>query len=255
MEVMQKYKSIVEGQKSIGELIDFHLEFLLQNKSKNRQKILEVCHIGKFLMLFGNNLIIDQLSEKPDFILSDGNERIGLEHQIIIDKETKEKEGFFENLFTLAENELNSDPEVPNFLANCFLHSNQNYKLNQKSQMISLIKTVVKEYILNDVLLENPIIERISKMPNSRKHISPNFGGWWQRKLTKKLIEDSIVKKEQKITTYKSCGIDKLWLLIVIGSLGESSFEVAENLEINISTEFDKIFILEDFNNKLYELK
>lgn len=255
MKFLQNYKSVVENQKSLGELIDFHLELLLQDKSKNKQKILEVCHAGKFLMLLGYNLIIDKLSEKPDFILSDGNEKIGLEHQILLEAEIKEKEGFFENIFKLAGNELDSDPEVPNFLANCFLHSDLNYKLNQKAYMISQIKTVVKEYVLNDILIENPIIERISKMPHSRKYISPNLGGWWQRKITAETIKDSILKKERKITTYKSCGIDKQWLLIVIGGLGESSFEIDENLKIEITSEFDKIFLMEDFNSKLYELK
>ena len=255
MKKLQNSKTVVENQKSLGELIDFHLELLLQDKSKNKQKILEVCHAGKFLMLLGNNMIIDKLSEKPDFVLSDGNEKIGLEHQILLEAELKEKEGFFENLFKLAGNELDSDPEVPNFLANCFLHSDLNYKLSQKANMVSQIKTVVKEYVLNDILLENPIIERISKMPHSRKYISPNLGGWWQRKITAETIKDAILKKEQKITTYKSCGINKQWLLIVIGGLGESSFEIDENLKIEITSEFDKIFLMEDFNSNLYELK
>ena len=255
MKILQNDKSLGENKKTLGELIDYHLEFLLPNKEKNKQKILEICHTGKFLMLLGNNFTIDQLFEKPDFILSDGNERIGLEHQILIEEDIKEKEGFFENLFIIAGNELNYDSEVPNFLANCYLYSEINYKLNQKASIISQIKTVVKEYVLNDILIENPIIERISIMPHSHKHISPNFGAWWQRKLTAKHITDSIFKKEHKIATYKINGIDKLWLLIVIGSLGESSFEIDENLRINIVTEFDKVFILEDFNNKLYELK
>lgn len=62
MKNIQNYKSVVENQKSLGELIEFHLEFLLQDKSKNKQKILEVYHTGKFLMLFGNKMIFDKLN-------------------------------------------------------------------------------------------------------------------------------------------------------------------------------------------------
>ena len=62
-------------------------------------------------------------------------------------------------------------------------------------------------------------------------------------------------KKERKIAAYKASGIEKQWLLIVIGSAGESSYEVEGKIEIELKTDFDKVFILEDFKSKLYELK
>lgn len=76
-----------------------------------------------------------------------------------------------------------------------------------------------------------------------------------KKKLLWKLLKIQLKSKDAKISSYKEKGITTQWLLLVIGSNGESSFEMNRNLKIEIETEFDKVFILEDFNNRLYELK
>jgi len=253
IKVLKNNKSVSENYKLLGELINKHLESL-SNDSKKQQKTLEICHTGKFLMFF-DNLKIDEVSEKPDFILFNGNLKIGLEHQIVVDTKSKEKEGFYSNIFSLAESELQKDNELPNFLANCYIQPYANFKLIEKEYLIETIKAVVKEYILNDSFIENPIIERIYKQPHSKKNICANLGAWWQKEVTLEIIENSIKKKDAKISSYKEKGITTQWLLLVIGSNGESSFEMNRNLNIDIETKFDKVFILEDFNNRLYELK
>lgn len=251
--ILKNNKSILENYKLLGELINEHLE-LLHEDSKKQQKTLEISHIGKFLLFF-DNLKIDEVTEKPDFILFDGNQRIGTEHQIVVDTESKEREGFFINLFLLAETELQKDIELPNFLASCYIQPYENFKLNEKRYLIETIKTVVKEYILNDHFIENPIIERIYKQSHSKKNIVANMGAWWQKQVTIDIIENSIKKKETKISSYKESGINIQWLLLVIGSNGESSFEMNENLILEMKTQFDKVYVLEDFNNRLFELK
>lgn len=47
----------------------------------------------------------------------------------------------------------------------------------------------------------------------------------------------------------------KQWLVLIIGSNGQSSFEVNTLFKVDIKTKFDKVFLYEDFDNKLYELK
>lgn len=82
---MKNNKSIINNYNLLSNLINPFISELKINQSKNQQKILEVCHVGKFLIFFENQIQIDSLSEKPDFILNFNNEKIGLEHQIVID--------------------------------------------------------------------------------------------------------------------------------------------------------------------------
>ena len=122
---VDNFRSLISG--FIDELnIDSH---------KNEQKIIELCHIGKFLMFFENRYKIEKLNEEPDFIIFDNEIRIGLEHQILIDGKSKEKEGFFGNLCKLAEKELKKEKGLPNFLANIYMHPSFNGKINEKKNL------------------------------------------------------------------------------------------------------------------------
>lgn len=256
MRIIENNKSIKENKRNLGEIIDFHLEPLLLDRRKNYQKILELCHVGKFLMLLNNDYKIFKVSEKPDFILNNSNELVGLEHQILVDDKSKEREGFFRNIFELAELKLKEDKSLPNFLANCYIMPYANFKLKDKEELVAKIVNVVKKYVLTDILDENPIIERIWKMPHSGINISENLGGWWQKDLSNENLINAIKKKEKLISKYKNNAGEKQWLLIVIGSNGESSFLIDRNIEYKVESEFDKIFLLEDFNNNnLFEIK
>ena len=255
MKIIENKKSISENKKLFDNLIDSHLKNLLPEKEKNSQKILELCHAGKFLMFFDNKIKIDKLYEKPDFILNGKYGKIGLEHQILIDNKPKEREGFFENIFSIAETELKKNSTLPNFLVTCYPIPYVNFKINEKEKIVKIIVRVVKEYIHTEKLIENPIIERISMTDHSEKSLNVNLGAWWVKDVTEELILKAVRKKELKISTYKENSGETQWLLIVIGSTGESSYNLYNPFEMKIQTEFDKVFILEDFNNRLFELK
>lgn len=255
MKIIKNNKSIAENKKTLEGLIDSHLEPLLADSRKNQQKILEISHVGKFLMLFENGYRISRVTEQPDFILTNGNEFVGLEHQIVVDHKSKEREGFFENIFDLAELRLQEDNSLPNFLANCYIIPYANFKLSEKEELIETIVRVIKKYVLTDILDENPIIERISKMPHSSINISENLGAWWQKNLTNELLTKSVKKKEKLISKYKENVGIKQWLLLVIGSNGDSSYVMDGKTKYKVKSEFDKVFVLDDFYNNLYEIK
>jgi hypothetical protein len=70
-------------------------------------------------------------------------------------------------------------------------------------------------------------------------------------------LTEFINNKESKRLKYISnTGLNEQWLLIVIGSLSQSSFEIDDNFDDNFSIKsgFDRIFILEDFRGRLFEL-
>jgi hypothetical protein len=255
MKIIQNNKSIIESRNILGNLINSHLELLMPEKGKNKQKILELCHVGKFLMFFNNKIQIDELTEKPDFILKGEFGKIGLEHQILVDHKSKEREGFFENIFSMAEKELNSDKNLPNFLITCYPIPYVNFKINEKEELVKTIVRIVKEYIISEKLIENRIIERIMMTDHSQKSLNVNLGAWWVKDVTEELILSAVRKKESKLASYRKNSGEKQWLLIVIGSNGESSYNLDNPFEMNLKTEFEKVYILEDFNNRLFELK
>ena len=249
------HRSISENKELLKKILDPHLVELLTDKNKNQQKILELCHLGKFIILSEKKLKIKELTEKPDFLLTHGQNHIGLEHQVIVDFKAKKREGFFEDIFKKAEERLRSVPDLPNFLANCYIRPYIEYPTSQKENLVTIVETVVHEYVVNGYLMDNPIIDEISKMPHSQINITPNLGAWWEKDISAEEIIRAVKKKEQKIMSYKEKGFSEQWLLMVIGSTGESSYEMDEHLEIQLETEFDRVFILEDFKNNLFQLK
>ena len=255
MRVVQNQRTIAESYELLQSLIGAFTEKLNLDPVKNRKKIIEVCHVGKLLMLLGGEERIKQLSERPDFIVIKNGILIGLEHQIVIDPASKEREGFFENLFNIAESELVSDPDLPNFHANCYIKDNVSFQLAEKDRLISEIKTVIKHYVLTKQLLQNSLIQDMHSMPHTRKSISPNFGAWWQKDVTPKLLLESILRKEIKIQSYIENSVQGQWLLLVIGGLNSSSYELDHEFKIEISTRFDKVYLMEDFRGRLFELK
>lgn len=236
-------------------LIDDFLKELKEESHKNHQKIIELCHVGKFLMFFENEYKIEKLGEEPDFILTSREGRIGLEHQILVDKKSREKEGFFDNLCRLAERELKNDKTLPNFLANIYANPFFDGKVNNKQKLVNEICQIVKTYIQTGELLENEIIDAIFSMDHSQISLSPNLGAWWQKEIKGELIKNAVEKKEGKIYNYLNKANIPQWLLIVIGGVGESSYIFENDFDLTIETKFNKVFILEDFSTNLYEIK
>ncbi|MBH1959122.1 MAG: hypothetical protein I8H68_03325 [Flavobacteriia bacterium] len=236
-------------------LIDDFIDDLKIDKNKNQKKILELCHVAKFLTFFEDKFKIERISEEPDFIIFSTSERIGLEHQILIDTGVKEKEGFIENLFKQAEQILSKGTDVPSFLANIYIYPNLEIKINDKSQKIIEIVDLLKNYLKTGKLYRNDIIEDINIMPHSQISLNPNFGGWCQKNITSDLLLEAISKKERLVNSYIKKTNLKQWLLIVIGGLGESSYEYDLEFDIDVESKFENIFLMEDFSCKLYEIK
>ena len=92
-------------------------------------------------------------------------------------------------------------------------------------------------------------------MKHSQKNVNVNFGAYMQQHITKDLILEYIAKKEKKCSSYRQNTELPQWLVLVIGGTGQSSFEVNDLFSIEIISDFDKIFLYEDFDNNLYELK
>lgn len=224
-----------------------------QLKSEN-QKILEICHIGKLISTFFPDFEIVEIREKPDFIISNGKLSLAVEHQLVLDFEEKGREGFYNNICTKAEEIITQDLEFPNFLINLHMKKNLPFKIQEKNYIINEIVKVTKHFILTKELIENDFVYDILAMENNRKSICPNFGAYSQKWINEDIIKNYVSKKEEKLTSYNKNVSIPICLLLVIGSTGNSSYEVNSPFDTSFKTKFDKILLFEDFNNKLYEL-
>jgi len=98
MKIISNHKSITENLKTLGDHINRFVDLLKRDPLKNQQKIVEVCHAGKFLMILGEGTI-ECLAERPDFIININGIQVGLEHQVVINANHKETEGFLRTFF------------------------------------------------------------------------------------------------------------------------------------------------------------
>lgn len=243
------------NERSFESFVDKFLKPLDYSNRTNKQKILEICHAGKFLFLLDEDYAIHDVSEKPDFILKGQNNYIGLEHQTVVDEKSREREGFFQNIFQIAELEIQKDSNLPNFLASCSLIPYINFKLNEKKKLINIVVSTVKEYVLTGILQENPIIESISSSEHSQISVYVNMGAWWQKDITQEIIQRAIDKKDKLVLNYNSEITSEQWLLLVIGSTGESSYRIDRLKSLKIESKFDRVYIMEDIYSNLYQLK
>lgn len=233
-----------------------HLNGLDSYNQSDYQKQLEICQLGKLLVTYFPEFVIEEVRERPDFIISDGRKRIAIEHQTILDPKTKSYQGFYENIFHIAERDLRNESTLPNFLGNCYLKDNLSFTNSDKKMLIQLVKDTVTEYVLNDNLVDNLLISKIFKMPHSKINLNANFGGYMVKDLGSKILVDFIAKKENKVKSYRqNTGLEQ-WLLLVAGGAAEYSFDIEKPIEkLDIKSGFDKIYLMADFDNELYEIK
>jgi hypothetical protein len=228
---------------------------LKNDTAKSRKKISEIQHVAKLFLFLEDKFQIEKLSEEPDFIISSTNARIGLEHQILIDPASREKEGFFENLCKLAEKQLRKDKDVTKLLVTVYVHPFFKIEVGKKKQFVDEICHVVRTYLKSNQLIDNEIIQNIFAMKHSQFSLKSNMGGWWQKNVNAELLVEAIERKERKIENYIKNTKLPQWLLIVIGGVGASSYIYEGNFDFKVESRFDKVFLLEDINNRLYEIK
>lgn len=255
---MRKVESTYRGNNfhdAMGLKIFPWIEFM---KEKNfpdiEKKQIEVCQIGKLLASYFTDFSIKELRESPDFVISDGKIDIGLEHQILIETNSKQKEGFFENICSHLEKRIETTTKLGNFALNLYFNKGLNIQHRQKEEIISTLQGVIIEKVKNNTLIPNPYVYDAFLMKHNRVSINANFGAWIQKHLDEDSILEAIKKKEKLIDKYKSNTVDTQWLVIVIGQLNESSFEARTDFTIDYESNFNRVFVYEDFNNQLFEI-
>jgi hypothetical protein len=119
------------------------------------------------------------------------------------------------------------------------------------------ISKYVYEIITSGQTIEKPsYIDNIRIMKHSQVSFCYNPGGYVVNNLDKESLENAILKKEPLVEKYQTnSGLQRQWLLIVIGSTSPDSFEFSDSqFKIEMNSKFEKIFLMEDFNAKAWQI-
>lgn len=96
------FKKLQEEYTSFSQKMHKMIDHIL-TKDNSQKEELEICQVGKFLVLLDESIEIKEKSESPDFIIQMEGKTIGLEHETIRNKTTVENIGSVRNLVKRVE--------------------------------------------------------------------------------------------------------------------------------------------------------
>jgi hypothetical protein len=232
---------------------------ILNNFELNKQEILEVCQIGKFVLKINSEI---QITDKPkppnpDFIISYNKLLIGLEHTQIL---TDDASRIFKIKSLLDYAEQIFETKYPNINVHAIIsiqNDEWNYKQKDKPKLAENIADFVRWTVLG---LEFELPEKITWIKTSN-HSQVSFTykekKWQAEYLTRERLNVEILKKESKIQFYEKSdkGLSEIWLVLMMGSLSSVSYELNELENYQMESKFDRVYLMADFDAKILRIK
>jgi hypothetical protein len=243
------------------------VDHLLVNENSDKEK-LEICQVGKFLILLDEDISITRKSESPDFIIQIKDKSIGLEHETIRNKKTvgnigsirsliKKVEQYYINTFTESTTPFQEKyPNCPNMIVDIrFFDDLFSFKKQESSKLSMDVANYVHSLIKGEETEKPDYINRVSIRPHTKVSFIVNTDINKTEKLEFETLKTFIEKKESKVDRYKKISkLKEQWLLVVAGSLNRDSFEIENEFKLDKSG-FDRVYLLDDFNAKHYRIK
>jgi len=248
-------KKLIESAKKEREGLGKIIYPILERYELEKKEILEVCQIGKFVQKIDTEIqIFDKPKPpNPDFII-DYNERlIGLEHTQIL---TEDASRYFKIKTLLDYAEKIFERKYPNTNVHATIsiqNDKLNYKQSEKSKLAEKIADMV-QWTRSEMEVELPeYITRIKTTRHSQVSFSYQEKNWQAEYLTKERLLEEVQKKENKISGYEKSEkeLSEYWLVLLIGSLSSVSYELNENIDYSIKSEFDRVYLMADFDAKI----
>jgi hypothetical protein len=247
------------GDKRRGTILK-HIEQLNENEHNKEKKVVEIIHCEKFLSILNNSFLIKEVREEPDFIIGNNNNSIGLELVRIMNYETKAIEGSWEKINKLIVKKYKID--YPDEIFNVYIVLNDKIKYFKKQEETHIVNTItelIHTYYLTHKLPDNKYMQRILLLPTKSFLIHISFGAFMVNTLNmddaKETISEYINRKNKHINKYMTNSkTNRQWLLLILSGVRESSYDLPDNFKMSYSANFEKVFILNDFEAKYIEL-
>ena len=250
-DIKKLMESAKKERKDLGKII-----YPILNKFElEKKEILEVCQVGKIAHKIDTEIRITDKPKppNPDFIIEYKSALIGLEHTQIL---TADASRYFKikNLLDYAEQIFEKKYPNTNVLATISIQNDElNYKQSEKSVLAEKIADMV-QWTRLEMRFEIPeFITGIKTGKHSQISFSYKEKNWQAEYLTKERLEQEVRKKETKISGYKTSDTDlsEYWLVLLIGSLSSVSYELNESLDYSIKSDFERVYLMADFDAKV----
>jgi hypothetical protein len=256
---IENIKELIAQSKVESEGLGKIINPILEKYKLPKKEILEVCQIGKFVYKIDNEIRITEKPNppRPDFIIEHESKLIGLEHTRIF-TENAENYNRIKTILEYSEGiyrEMFPEDKVHGIIS--IVDDKLEYKQNQKKEIAKEIAKYVN-CIKNQIKTEKPeYIANVKTTIHSQVSFSYKEKNWQSGYLTKERLEEEIRKKESKLKIYKKDEkeISAYWLVLLIGSLSSASYELNEYENYETQSEFDRVYLMADFDAKIVTVK
>ncbi len=262
-------KEIADSKSAINEIIKDHYKKVSIKGERNKDD--ELISVGKFLYTTQMNYTLTP-SLLPDFILQNENERIGLEHTRL----TSGKDRAY--LSELWKKYLNGTinlilKEIPELtgVGNITLNADhiitegktlRDFKEASIKKITPEIQNSLANYILSQIRkteIEKPDYITSFHFHDSNEAFTLKYNqDYFVRNDFTEIVLTAISEKENRLYSYKeNSEFREVWLLLDYGDASlASGFKVKnDSLKSTINSSFDRIFILNSFNQACFEIK
>lgn len=260
---------IAESKRQVKEIIGEH--YGKGNDTGQRSKDDELISLGKFLYTTQLDFKITP-TEIPDFILTNENQVIGLEHTRLeagVDKayiaEIWKK--YLNGTLKIVQDRLPQLTGLINFTLDTDIRLFDNKALRDfndktiKANTPNIISELANFMIDQVNGMKPPLpkfVKSFSYQPSNEALSLKYNQDYFVRTDFTEMVASAILKKEQRINAYKeNTQQNECWLLLVYSDASLSSgFKVNEHsLNSVLQTSFDRVFILNSFNQACFELQ
>lgn len=260
-------KELQEEHMLFSQKMRLIIDHLLVSEISDKEK-LEIYHVGKFLVLLNEDILIKRKSESPDFIIQVKNKTIGLEHETIRNTKTvrnigsirgliKKVEQYYVNTFAESTTPFKEKySNCPNMIVDIrFIDDLFSFRKEESSKLSIEIANYVHSLVNGEETDKPHYIDRVSIKPHTQVSFIVRTDINKIEKLEFETLKTFIEKKEPKVERYKEISkLKEQWLLVVAGSLNRDSFEIENDFNLDKSG-FERVYLLDDFNAKYYRLK
>ncbi len=256
---IETIKELIKNAKTEKEGLGKIIYPIIEKYNLQKKEILEVCQIGKFVYKIDNEIVITEKPNppRPDFVIQFESKLIGLEHTRIftenatnynrINSVLEYSEEIYKGMFPL--DKVHAIIEI--------VDDKLDYKQNQKKEIATEIAKYVKSVKEQKEAIKPTYIKNVRTTIHSQISFSYKEKNWQSGYLTKERLEKEIRKKETKIKIYKKDEkeLSEYWLVLLIGSLSSASYELNENENYETKSEFDRVYLMADFDAKIVRVK
>lgn len=255
----QEIKALIENLNIQKEGLGKIINPIIEKYKLPKKEILEVCQIGKFVYKIDSEIRITEKPNppRPDFIIEYESKLIGLEHTRIF---TKNAENYnrINSILEYSEEvyrKLFPEDKVHGIIS--IVNDKLEYKQNKKKEMATEIAKYVNS-VKNQIEIEKPnYIESVRTTIHSQISFSYSEKNWQREYLTRERLEEEIRKKETKLKIYQNDKkeLSEYWLVLLMGSLSSASYELNEDENYETQSEFDRVYLMADFDAKIIRVK